>query len=58
MNRLKQHQDQYASEKDRQLQLARLRREERKAQMEGRFESAAMLIGMSKEEGKQTSVFL
>lgn len=42
----------FASEKERQLELTRLKRDQRRAQQEEKFESAALLIGLSKEHGR------
>ncbi len=42
--------DQYLSEKERQAELVRLRREKRNAEMEDKFDNAALLIGLAERQ--------
>ena len=47
MNRLKGVDAKFLSERERQAELARLRREQRKAQQEEKFGAAALVLGLA-----------
>ena len=47
MNRLKGADAKFLSERERQAELARLRREQRKAQQEEKFGAAALVLGLA-----------
>ena len=47
MARLRNSENQYLSEKERQAELARLKREQRKAKMEDDFMAAALVLGLA-----------
>ncbi|XP_069101140.1 trichohyalin-like isoform X2 [Argopecten irradians] len=49
LRRLRAGEDKISQEKERQLQLMRLKRDERRARQEDKFDSAALVIGMAKE---------
>ncbi|XP_060082221.1 trichohyalin-like [Ylistrum balloti] len=49
LRRLREGEDKFSKERERQLQLMRLKRDERRARQEDKFDSAALVIGMAKE---------
>ncbi|XP_033746567.1 trichohyalin-like isoform X2 [Pecten maximus] len=49
LRRLREGEDKISQERERQLQLMRLKRDERRARQEDKFDSAALVIGMAKE---------
>ncbi|OWF34681.1 hypothetical protein KP79_PYT11450 [Mizuhopecten yessoensis] len=49
LRRLREGEDKLSQEKERQLQLMKLKRDERRARQEDKFDSAALVIGMAKE---------
>ncbi|XP_033123436.1 trichohyalin-like isoform X2 [Anneissia japonica] len=52
MARLRGMDNQFLSEKERQAELARLKREQRRAKMEENFESAALVLGLAERHQK------
>ena len=50
MSRLQTQEDTLSQEQRRQLELARLRREQRRAQHEDKFDAAALVLGMTQKE--------
>ena len=46
--------DRLSREKSRQLQLMKLRRDERRARNEDKFDSAALVLGLAEENEKQS----
>ena len=46
--------DHLSREKSRQLQLMKLRRDERRARNEDKFDSAALVLGLAEENEKQS----
>ena len=47
---LRNDDDRYASERHRQAQLVRLKREERKARHEDKFDTAALVLGLARAQ--------
>ncbi len=45
--------DRYQSERQRQLELARLKREQKRLQQEDKFDSVAILLSMAEQQDKQ-----
>lgn len=53
LRRLGEAGDQQERERERQAALARLRRDQRLAEREGNFDSAAMILGLAEEREKE-----
>ena len=53
MRRLRESDNKTEAERRRQLELARLRREQRRARREDRFDAAALVLGVSMEHDRK-----
>ena len=53
MRRLREQKDRVSLERQRQLELMKLKHDEKKARREEKFNSAALVIGRAKEEQKR-----
>ena len=53
MQRLAEGDDKLAQERLRQLELMKLKRDERRARQEDKFDSAALVIGLAKERDEK-----